>query len=82
MAVFEDTIYWSDWSAFSLESCNKFTGHDVKLLVRENGVHIMGVHVYHPLLMATGILEFVTIKSASNYYKFPKKQTFVINLRV
>lgn len=59
MTVFEDTIYWTDWKTLSLESCNKFTGHDVKLLVREHGVPIMGVHAYHPLLMAEGILDFV-----------------------
>ncbi|GFS88436.1 putative vitellogenin receptor [Nephila pilipes] len=49
LAVFEDTLYWSDWNTFSLESSNKFTGHKTTVMVRENGQHIMGVHVYHPV---------------------------------
>ncbi|XP_054718502.1 LOW QUALITY PROTEIN: low-density lipoprotein receptor-related protein 2-like [Uloborus diversus] len=50
LTVFEDNLYWSDWNTFSLDSCNKFTGHKMTLMVRENGKHIMGVHVYHPVL--------------------------------
>ncbi|XP_055952881.1 low-density lipoprotein receptor-related protein 2-like [Argiope bruennichi] len=50
LAVFEDNLYWSDWTTFTLESSNKFTGHKTTVMVRENGKHIMGVHVYHPVL--------------------------------
>lgn len=53
LAVFEDALYWTDWGTFSLESCDKFTGQEVTLLAREQNVHLMGVHVYHPVLMAT-----------------------------
>lgn len=49
-AVFEDTFYWTDWSRHTLESCNKFTGADHKVLVKESRESIpMGIHVYHPL---------------------------------
>ncbi|GBM91899.1 Putative vitellogenin receptor [Araneus ventricosus] len=50
LAVFEDNLYWSDWNNFTLESSNKFTGHNRTIIVRENGKNIMGVHVYHPVL--------------------------------
>nr|QYY47504.1 vitellogenin receptor-2 [Pardosa pseudoannulata] len=52
LAVFEDTIYWTDKHTFSLESCNKFTGYNVSLIDRENGRDIRSVHVYHPVLTA------------------------------
>lgn len=54
LAVFEDTIYWADKDTFSLKSCNKFTGHEMKLITRENGRHILGIHVYHPVLTTKG----------------------------
>ncbi|KAF8770698.1 Low-density lipoprotein receptor-related protein 2 like protein [Argiope bruennichi] len=50
LSVFEDNVYWSDWKSFSLETCNKFTGHKMSVMARENGKHVMGVHVYHPVL--------------------------------
>ncbi|GFY41350.1 putative vitellogenin receptor [Trichonephila inaurata madagascariensis] len=50
LTVFEDGLYWSDWKTFSLETCNKFTGHKMNAILRENGKHIMGVHAYHPVL--------------------------------
>ncbi|XP_054720835.1 low-density lipoprotein receptor-related protein 2-like [Uloborus diversus] len=50
LTVFEDNLYWTDWNTFSLDACNKFTGRKTTLMVRENGKHIMGVHVYHPVL--------------------------------
>ncbi|GAB6024603.1 hypothetical protein CHUAL_009749 [Chamberlinius hualienensis] len=52
--VFEDTLYWTDWSRKTLESCNKFTGDDHKVLAREEDENLpMGIHVYHPILQAT-----------------------------
>ncbi|XP_035224983.1 low-density lipoprotein receptor-related protein 2-like [Stegodyphus dumicola] len=53
IAVFEDSLFWSNWDTFSLETSNKFTGHNVTVIARENGQHIMGVHVYHPVLERT-----------------------------
>ncbi|CAG2110064.1 unnamed protein product [Medioppia subpectinata] len=49
LAVFEDSLYWSDWITYSLDMSNKFTGHNQTTLVREMNEHIMGVHVFHPL---------------------------------
>merc|ERR1719354_378681 len=56
LAVLEDTLYWSDWTGDMLASCNKFTGKDKKVLVRESNLYIMGITVFHPL-MNEGVLN-------------------------
>lgn len=56
MAVFEDNLYWTDWLTFSLDMCNKFTGRNQTTILRENGRHMMGIHVYHPILYADGVI--------------------------
>jgi len=48
LAVFEDTLYWSDWQHQEIRSCNKFTGKDEKILIKEAGFRPMGVSIYHP----------------------------------
>ena len=32
LAVFENKLYWSDWDKNSIQSCNKFTGEDLKTI--------------------------------------------------
>lgn len=55
MALFEDTLYWSDWTRQSLESCNKVTGKDHTTIKKESKAEIMGVHIYHPVLQPQGM---------------------------
>ena len=50
MAVFEDNLYWSDWDTFTLDVCNKFTGRNQSIVLREKDKHMMGIHIYHPAL--------------------------------
>ena len=50
MAVFEDTLYWSDWETREIVSCNKFNGKNSKILVKEANIRPMGITVAHPLL--------------------------------
>ncbi|XP_055684225.1 putative vitellogenin receptor [Lutzomyia longipalpis] len=45
IAVFEDKIFWSDWTTNSIQSCNKFTGKDHSLLLHSR--HIYDIHIYH-----------------------------------
>ena len=47
--VFEEWMYWSDWTTYSLERSHKFSGHNRTTLIKEISEHIMGVHIYHPL---------------------------------
>ncbi|XP_035214451.1 low-density lipoprotein receptor-related protein 4-like, partial [Stegodyphus dumicola] len=51
LAVFEDSLYWTDWDRFSLNTCNKFTGRKMTTIAMENGKNVVGVHVYHPVLL-------------------------------
>ena len=53
LAVFEDTLYWSDWGREELLSCNKYTGKNMTVLVKEAGVRPMGLVITHPLLSLT-----------------------------
>ncbi|XP_049834004.1 vitellogenin receptor-like [Schistocerca gregaria] len=50
IAVFEDTLYWSDWHGKQILSCNKYTGKEHKNLVRSRKNHIYGISIYHPVL--------------------------------
>ena len=54
MAVFEDSLYWSDWEMQEIVSCNKFTGKNFKTLVKEAGIRPMGITIAHPLLAQSG----------------------------
>lgn len=36
IAVFENSLYWSDWETKSIQSCDKFTGKNRQTLVRKN----------------------------------------------
>lgn len=49
LAVFENRLYWSDWGTKAIESCNKFTGKDLEILVQ--GEQIFDVHIYHEASM-------------------------------
>nr|ADE34166.1 vitellogenin receptor [Nilaparvata lugens] len=49
IAVFEDTIYWSDWDSLKIESANKFTGKNRKTVVQDKN-RIYGIKVYHPAM--------------------------------
>ena len=50
LAVFEDTLYWSDWQSREIQSCNKYTGKNLTTLVKEAKVVPYGLFIYHPLL--------------------------------
>ena len=54
MAVFEDSLYWSDWNSQEIVSCNKFNGKNLKTLVKEAGIRPMGITIAHPLLSHSG----------------------------
>ncbi|KAG7204450.1 hypothetical protein KM043_004885 [Ampulex compressa] len=49
LAVFEDKLYWSDWSSNTVQVCDKFTGKNSKILIHENST-IYGLHIYHSVL--------------------------------
>ena len=50
LAVFEDRLYWSDWETQEIVSCNKFTGKEFRVEMKESGVRPMGLAIAHPLV--------------------------------
>ena len=50
IALFEDTIFWSDWETRSIKSVNKFTGKNETVLLKEGHLVPMGITIYHPNL--------------------------------
>ncbi|CAH1974934.1 unnamed protein product [Acanthoscelides obtectus] len=48
LAVFEDRLYWSDWSTRSIQSCEKFTGKEYRTVVEDKQL-IYGVSIFHPV---------------------------------
>lgn len=48
IAVFEDTLYWSDWGLESLQSCNKRTGKDRRMLISSSRIY--GLHIFNPVM--------------------------------
>lgn len=46
LAVFEDQLYWSDWTTKSIHACHKFSGKGHRVLARDRTIY--AVHVYHP----------------------------------
>ena len=50
LAIFEDRLFWSDWENKDIVSCNKFTGKDLKVHVKEVGVQPFGITVTNPVM--------------------------------
>lgn len=49
IAVFENKLYWTDWSSNTIECCDKFTGKNWKTLFYANTMPY-GIHIYHSIL--------------------------------
>ena len=50
VAVFEDTIYWSDYGLRDIQSCHKFTGENHKVVVKSARLQTYGIQIVHELL--------------------------------
>lgn len=55
LAVFESTVYWSDWSSSSIEMFNKYDGSHRGRLLQNAPDKVMGITVYHPVLRPKNI---------------------------
>ncbi|KAL5291451.1 Vgr family protein [Megaselia abdita] len=49
IAIFEDNLYWSDWSTTSIHTCHKYTGKDHHVVVKD-GTPIYAIDIYHSSL--------------------------------
>ena len=53
IALFEDTVYWSDWDGKQVKQGNKFHGGNTTL-IHASGFRPMDLHVVHPLQQPEG----------------------------
>lgn len=74
MAIFENNIYWSDWSTHSIQTCNKFTGKNHTTLFTARKEYVFGIHVYHSSLKqnyfnpcSLAFCSDICLLSGSNY---------------
>lgn len=52
LAVFQDTLYWSDWDSKSIQSANKFSGKNRTTIIRDHMIY--DIHIYHPAIQGFG----------------------------
>ena len=53
LAVFEDTVYWTDWETESVHRASKFNGSEIRNVIARL-ITPMDIHVYHPLKQPAG----------------------------
>lgn len=58
ITIFEDKLFWSDWSGREIKVCNKFTGKNQKSLIRERKNKIYGMQIFHPSLFKSQVIYY------------------------
>ncbi|GFY63940.1 low-density lipoprotein receptor-related protein 4 [Trichonephila inaurata madagascariensis] len=46
LALYGDSIYWTDWTEHTIQSANKVTGKDRKIILQGREI-LLDVHVFH-----------------------------------
>jgi len=59
IAVFEDSLYWTDWHSNSIKSVNKLTGHKPKT-ISIGSYSVMDIKVYHEKKQEKGFKKNAT----------------------
>ncbi len=54
ITIFEDLLYWADWTNEAIHKANKFTGKDHGYIIRDV-FDVMGVEMYHHLRQPSGM---------------------------
>lgn len=47
LTLFQDTLFWTDWTTHSIHACSKLTGQNQQL-VHSNIFSPMDIHVFSP----------------------------------
>ena len=53
IVIFEDYMYWSDWTSEAIYRANKFTGTDRTQII-SRAFSMMGIEIYHALRQPNG----------------------------
>ena len=60
ITVFEDFMYWSDWTSEAIYKANKFTGKGRTQIISQ-AYSMMGVEIYHPLRQPNGMCLYLYV---------------------
>lgn len=55
LSIFENRLYWSDWSGSDIRTCDKTSGNGTKVLMRADNIY--GIHIYHPSIYAKSVVK-------------------------
>ncbi|XP_042882453.1 low-density lipoprotein receptor-like isoform X1 [Penaeus japonicus] len=73
ITVFEDTMYWTDWSREAILRANKFTGQEVKVITHSHATP-MTVHVYHSYRQPNGTNHCTPLNGLCTHLCLPAPQ--------
>ncbi|XP_069976852.1 very low-density lipoprotein receptor isoform X20 [Penaeus vannamei] len=73
ITVFEDTMYWTDWSKEAILRANKFTGQDVETIAHSHATP-MTVHVYHSYRQPNGTNHCTPLNGLCTHLCLPAPQ--------
>ena len=76
MDIFADTLYWSDWTAHQIQSCNKFTGENHKTIHTATRDQINGVAVFHAAAQPKNRVNHCRNKPCSHICVLTPSQSF------
>lgn len=48
LSLFENRVYWSDWSGNDIRTCHKIHGNGTRVMMSTDNIY--GIHIYHPSL--------------------------------
>lgn len=48
LSLFENRLYWSDWSGSDIRTCEKSSGNGTKIITHTENIY--GIHIYHPTI--------------------------------
>lgn len=55
LSLFENRLFWSDWSGSDIRTCDKMTGNDTKSIMKTENIY--GIHIYHPSIYGESIYQ-------------------------
>lgn len=60
LAVFENKLYWSDWHENTIQSCDKFTGKDWKIITHTSTIPY-DIHIDHSAIKPKVYTSFLLL---------------------
>lgn len=55
LSIFENRLYWSDWSGNHIKTCDKTSGNQTRTIMHAENIY--GIHIYHPQIYQSSMSE-------------------------